>query len=378
MNKKLLFIVNIDWFFISHRLPIALEAIKQGFEVHIATEITDRAEILEELGLIVHPLTITRSNTGLFSNIRTFLQILKTIKKINPDLVHLVTIKPVLLGGIASRIARVPSVVVAISGLGYIYVSKGFRAKVRKWLIGKFYRISLNHHNSKLIFQNTNDMKILLEISGQPIKKTEIIKGSGVDLKHFKYSSINNEVPIVVLAARLLADKGVREFVQAAEKLKKIGVIARFVLVGEIDPGNISSISNKEIKKWLDKGVIEWWGHRTNIHEVFAMSAIVVLPSYYGEGLPKVLIEAAACGRAVITTDHPGCRDAIEPNVSGFLVPVRDPDSLADAIFNLLNNPELCNKMGLAGRKLAERDYGIDKVCNKHIEIYKSLLSEVL
>ena len=164
MKTKLLFIVNVDWFFISHRLPVALEALRQGFEVHIATEITDSVEKLQTLGLIVHPLTITRSNTGLISNIRTFFQILSTINKINPDLVHLVTIKPVLLGGIASRITAVPCVVVAISGLGSVYISNGIKATIRRWFIGRIYRVALGHHNSKFIFQNKNDMKILLKL----------------------------------------------------------------------------------------------------------------------------------------------------------------------------------------------------------------------
>ncbi|MBT6048204.1 MAG: glycosyltransferase family 4 protein [Candidatus Scalindua sp.] len=375
MKTKLLFIVNVDWFFISHRLPVALEALRQGFEVHIATEITDSVEKLQTLGLIVHPLTITRSNTGLISNIRTFFQILSTINKINPDLVHLVTIKPVLLGGIASRITAVPCVVVAISGLGSVYISNGIKATIRRWFIGRIYRVALGHHNSKFIFQNKNDMKILLKLSGQPVRKTELIKGSGVNLSNYKYVPLNNGMPIVVLAARLLADKGVREFVQAAATLKNKGTLARFVLVGDVDPGNVSTITVEEIEQWISQEVVEWWGYRNDIQKVFAKSTIVVLPSYYGEGLPKVLIEAAACGRAVITTDHPGCRDAIDPNVSGLLVPVRDSDALADAIKHLLNSPELCVKMGLAGRRLAEQYYDIDKVCKKHIKIYKSLLA---
>ncbi len=377
MKPKLLFIVNVDWFFISHRLPIALEAVSQGYEVHVATEITDSEDKLQKHGFIVHPTTINRSSMGIISNAISFFQILKVIKEINPDLVHLVTIKPVLLGGLASRIARVPCLVVAISGLGYIYTSNGYKAMIRRWLIGKIYRIALHHNNSKLIFQNKNDMKIILDLLGRS-QKVELIEGSGVDLNKFKYLPLNDADPIVVMAARLLVDKGVRDFIKAAASLKNKRVSARFVLVGDVDPGNISTISKEEINKWINEGVIEWWGHRDDIHTIFALSSIVVLPSYYGEGLPKVLIEAAACGRAVITTDHPGCRDAIVPNISGLLVPVRDPNALEDAILQLLNNPDLCESMGLAGRNLAEKKFSIDKVCQKHMNIYKSLLSETI
>lgn len=357
----------------SHRLSIALAALQQGFEVHVATGMTNCMDKMQALGLTVHPLSLDRRSTGAFSNGRTFFQILRVFIRVRPDVVHLVTIKPVLLGGVAARLAAVPCVVVAISGLGFVFISHGIKATMRRWLAGWLYRLALGHQRLKVVFQNEDDQAGLVKLSRLSKEKTRLIRGSGVDLACYAPSPFPEGQPVVILAARLLADKGVREFVQAARVLKNGGNIARFVLVGEPDPGNPATISDNELKQWLSEEVIEWWGHRDDIPQVFASSSMVVLPSYR-EGLPKVLIEAAACGRAVITTDVPGCRDAIESGVSGMLVPVRDSEALAGAIKRLLDNPSHCEKMGRAGRKLAERSFDVRQVVAQHMSIYDELL----
>lgn len=373
MSRKLLFVVNTDSFFMSHRLPIALAALQQGFEVHVATGLTDCMDKMQALGLTIHPLSLDRRSTGAFSNGRTFFQILRVFTKVKPDVVHLVTIKPVLFGGLAARLAAVPCVVAAISGLGFVFISHGLKAKIRRWLAGWLYRLALGHQRLKVIFQNKDDQASLIKLSRLSKEKTSLIRGSGVDLAYYYPSPIPEGQPVVILAARLLADKGVREFVQAARALKNDGNVARFVLVGEPDPGNPATISNDELKQWVSEEVIEWWGHRNDIPQTFASVYMVVLPSYR-EGLPKVLIEAAACGRAVITTDVPGCRDAIEPDVTGMLVPVRDSEALACAIRRLLDNPSLCEEMGRAGRELAERSFDVQQVVTQHMRIYDELL----
>jgi glycosyltransferase involved in cell wall biosynthesis len=203
-----------------------------------------------------------------------------------------------------------------------------------------------------------------------------MIRGSGVDLRQYVHSSIPSGVPVVVLAARLLADKGVREFVHAARLLKQRGVFCRFCLVGTVDPANPTSLTDAELAQWVSEGVVEVWGHRSDMPQVLAGAQIVVLPSYYGEGLPKVLIEAAACGRAVVTTDHPGCRDAIAPGVTGVLVPVRDAQALAEAIQDLLDHSDKCAAMGRAGRDLAERAFDVRQVVAAHLQIYEELMAK--
>lgn len=374
--KKILFIVNVDWFFLSHRLPIALEAIKEGYEVHIATKITDKLDELERYGLIVHSLELHRSQIGLFSFLYEFKEIFSVIKSITPDIVHLVTIKPVLLGGIAVRIIRVPAVVSAISGLGSVFVSKGLISFLRFKAISLLYRIAFTHNNQLIIFQNTDDQLKLTELAKIPSRKTLLIHGSGVDLSLYLRKPISIQDPIVMFASRLLASKGIREFVDAAKIINKQKNRARFVIVGSPDPMNPESITNKELDLWEDLG-IEIWGYRYDMDKAISSANIMVLPSYYGEGLPKVLIEAAASGRPIITTDHPGCRDSIINGVTGLLVPVGDVNALVKSISSLLNDPNLCNQMGIAGRKLAEEKFDIKQVVTQHMSIYDNLLEKI-
>ncbi len=373
MSRKLLFVVNVDWFFLSHRLPIALEAQRQGYQVHIATVLTDKQGELERHGLVIHPLDLDRSSADLGSAWRTALQLWQIFRAVQPDLVHLVTIKPVLLGGLVARLAGVPAVVVAVSGLGFVFVARGFKASARRWLVGGLYRLVLGHHNLKVIFQNSDDRASLVKLAHIPGSKVELIRGSGVDLTQYSHTPMPQGLPVVILAARLLADKGVREFVQAVRLLKQRGSSARFCLVGRVDPANPTSLTDAELSQWDSEGVVELWGHRSDMPQVLAAAQVVVLPSYYGEGLPKVLIEAAACGRVVVTTDHPGCRDAVDPGVSGVLVPVRDALALANTLESLINDPLRCLTMGNAGRALAERSFDVRQVAAAHLRIYQEL-----
>ncbi len=376
--KTIMFVVNVDWFFLSHRLPIALEAKKRGYNVHVAARVTENLDLLQSYDFIVHPLVLDRSSTGLGSAISTFLQLYKILSLVKPDLVHLVTIKPVLLGGLAARFVGVPSVVAAISGLGYIFVSKNFVSSVRRAIVGVLYRLALGHSNLKVIFQNKDDKKSVCKLASLPTSKTELIAGSGVDLAQYCVAPFPKSEVIVMLPARLLGDKGVREFVKASQHLQltrpDLRRATRFVLVGSIDEANPTSITEKELAQWVRDGIVESWGYRCDMPKVLQQAYLVVLPSYYGEGLPKVLIEAAASGRAIVTTDHPGCRDAIEPGISGVLVPTRDSLALAEAIEGLLDDSERCKKMGSAGRSLAERVFSVNKVVEKHMVIYNELL----
>ena len=376
LQAKLLFVVNVDWFFLSHRLPIALEAMRQGYEVHVATGITDRFDELRCHGLIVHPLAIKRSSTGLVAEVRTFWEILQLFKKVQPQIVHLVTIKPVLFGGIAARLAGVPAVVAAISGLGYVFIAKGWKAKTVRACVAGLYRLALGRRKLLVICQNPDDRKTLVRAAGLSLHKVVMIPGSGVDLSAYTPTPLPQGVPVVVMAARLLADKGVYEFIAAAQLLRKRGVDARFLLAGEPDPGNPASVKAEELLAWRSAGTVEILGQRDDIIGLFAASSLVVLPSYR-EGLPRVLIEAAASGRAVVTTDVPGCRDAVVADETGILVPPRDTVALADAIQCLLEDAAMCARMGQAGRILAEEKFSIEKVVAAHMEIYRNLIGNV-
>lgn len=370
---KLLIVVNVDWFFLSHRLPIALAALQQGHEVHLATGLTQDKARLEAYGFQVHPLQVDRSGAGPVGLLRLWVDLLHLFWRLRPDVLHLVTIKPVLLGGLAARLAPVGGVVYAISGLGHVFVAQGLWGRLRRAAVGAWYRVVLGARNMRVIFQNPDDRAALAAVAPLRPEQVVMIPGSGVDLRAYPALPLPTGQPMVMMAARLLMTKGVAEFVQAAQLLKAQGMDARFCLVGDADPANPASVDMAQLEAWRQQGAVELLGHRADMAGLMAQAAIVVLPSYR-EGLPKVLIEAAACGRAVVTTDVPGCRDAIEPNVTGLLVPVRNAQALAAAIAQLLRNPLQCSAMGLAGRQRAERLFDVQAVVQTHLALYQELL----
>lgn len=369
----MLFVVNASWFFFSHRLPIALAAKKLGYDVHVATGGRDNSRF-DALGLQHHFLPISRGGKNIISEIKTLLLLTSLMTRIQPDIVHLVTIKPVLYGGIAARLVNVPAVVIAISGLGSLFDAKDLPNRLLRRFIKFIYIIALGHKNKTVIFQNQHDAASLIDMGAIQPEHAVIIRGSGVPLADYPVIPEPKGIPVVSLAARLLKNKGIVEFLTAAQLLKERGIEAHFWLIGAPDPGNPSTITANELANWKLEGVVELLGYRNDIPYLFGRSNIVVLPSYYGEGLPKVLIEAAACGRAVVTTDHPGCRDAIEPGVTGLLVPVRNSEALADAIEKLIKEDALRHSMGRAGHQLAKREFAINKIVAAHVDQYRNLL----
>ena len=370
---KLVFIVNAPEFFLSHRLPLALAAKEAGYNVQIATGPGAASEHIKKQGFKHHYLPLSRSGANPFKELYSLWSLWKLMRRLKPDLVHLVTIKPVLYGGLIARLVGIPAVLVAISGLGSVFIARDGALSWRRRVVQLLYRLALGHPNLKVIFQNPDDKASVIRFGAVREEQAMLVRGSGVNLSDYPVEPEPVDVPVVTFAARLLKEKGVLEFVEAARLLHERGVASRFWLVGDPDPGNPSSINENDIDRWCESGLIEALGYRTDISEVFANSNLVVLPSYR-EGLPKILIEAAAAGRAVITTDQPGCRDAIEANVTGLLVPIKDAEALANAIEQLINDSELRLSMANAGRKLAEREFGVDKVIKAHLKLYRELI----
>ncbi|MFA0456311.1 glycosyltransferase family 4 protein [Vibrio breoganii] len=368
-KKKLLFIVNVDWFFISHRLPIALAARDNGYEVHLACAVSDKKQELEESGIIVHPLELSRSGVGVFNEIRTLKDIFSVIRKVEPDVMHCVTIKPVLYGNIVARVLTVPTRISSISGLGYVFIANGARAKIFRFIVAMLYRLALKG-SKKIIFQNSADRDILKSYGAVEECQELFIRGSGVDLSLYQVLPEPSGEVVVMLMARLLIDKGINEFVAAAHIVKSKFEGIRFVLVGDVDLDNPKSITKLQIQRWVDDGIVEYWGYSHNTVNSIAQSNIMVLPSYR-EGLPKSLIEAAACGRAVVTTDVPGCRDAIEENKTGLLVPLKSEGKLAEAILTLIEDKKLRERFAMNGRLLAESAFDINDVVSAHLDIYR-------
>lgn len=370
-------VVNDAAFFLSHREPVAKAARDSGFIVVVATAAGPAVHAVVDAGYEHREIRLTRSGRNPFAEALSVVSLIRLFRSVRPDIVHLVTIKPVLYGGIAARMAGVPSVVSAISGLGTVFGSVGdSRMSVAQFAAKLLYRLSLGHRNQRVIFQNSNDRNVLTMLTRLRPDKAIMIPGSGVDLSEYKMTDeAETDVPVVVMAARLLRDKGVYEFTEAARILKQDDVRVRFLLVGDPDRTNSSSVNESQLEAWREEGIVEILGFRSDIASIFAMSHIVVLPSY-GEGLPKVLVEAAACGRAVVTTDIPGCREAIAPDQSGLLVPPRDARALADAIKHLIENEDLRREMGRAGRALAEQRFSIEEVIAKHLSTYEALLAD--
>ena len=370
MNKKILYIINDPNYFISHRLPIAIAAKKKGYEIHIAAGDPNILPKIRELNLAYHYVPLSRSGRNIFTESRSLFALYLLMKRIKPDMVHLITIKPVLYGALAARLAKVPAVIAAVTGLGYAFIDQHVEAKILRKIVIFLYKHAFMHKNLTVIFQNVDDKNTLLSYGAIQESQAVLIRGSGVDLKEYSYSPEPRKKPIVViLASRLLKDKGVLEYIEAARILKKEQLDIRFLLAGYPDPGNPSSITEGLLKEWVLAQDVEYIGYQDTA-TLFPQVHIVVLPSYR-EGLPRVLVEAAASGRAVITTDVPGCRAAITPNISGLLVRDRDVASLVDGIRALAMDSSLRKNMGMEGRKLAEKEFDIKKIVAEHLAIYR-------
>lgn len=373
-NKKVVYLVNVDWFFLSHRLPLARAARDAGAEVIVAAGDTGKGATLEKEGIHFVPLPFSRQGTSVLHELRTIFSVYRFLRKTKPDLLHTVSIKPVLYGALLSRIAGSWPVVNAISGLGYVF-SRDKKANILRRAISLFYKAALGNPESITIFQNPSDMDIMLSSGLIKKKQTALIRGSGVDCSKFTPSPFP-EKPVVMLPARMLWDKGVGEFVKAAEIIHPLFPDAKFVLVGAADDENPRAITESEVRGWLkEKKYLEWWGHKEHneMPEILSMASIVVLPSYH-EGLPQILQEAAACGKAIIATDIPGCREVIEHEKNGFLVPVKNAQILADAILSLLNDPDKAKTFGKYGRERAYLEFEENRMIGQTFALYRSLL----
>ena len=374
---KILFVVTEDWYFCSHRLSLAVAIKKEGHEVIVATRIANHKEQIEQKGIrTINLQHMKRSSLNIFSELATFLELLLLFRKEKPDLIHMVALKPVIYGSLAARLLCIPCKVNALGGLGFIFSSKRILANFLKPIILSVFRLIFNDHRNRLILQNGNDWNLVVKKAGVDQRNVRLIRSAGVNLDEYAETAIPKGTPIVILASRMIWDKGIGEFVTAANLIREQGINARFVLIGEPDIENPSSVPREKLLQWNNAGVVEWWGYQDNIPEVFSQASIVCLPSYYGEGVPKVLIEAMACARPIVTTDMPGCRHLVKEKRNGLLVRPKNVDDLEKALKLLLNNPSMCKKMGREGRFIAEKDYSLEKVIKETLNVYKELLNQ--
>ena len=376
MNKKLFIVVNVDWFFLSHRKDVALAAKEAGWDVTIVTADTGKLKDVEALGLKVINLPMSRSGMNIVEELKTLNWLRKLYKREKPDVVHHVGMKTILWGTLAAKFSRVHGVVNAISGLGGFFAedNKGILAKVMPMVL----RFSHARKNLLCIFQNDDDWGLYVKHGIIKHEQGRFIKGSGVDLKQFCYTPEPKEGKIkIMLTARMIVEKGVFLLTEAAERLRnKYEDTVEFLLVGGLDdhPG---AITKEQIDAACDGKYIKWLGYRTDVKELLKECHIMAFPSYYMEGLPKSLIEANAIGRPIITSNSVGCKETVIDGYNGFLIYPKDIDALTEKLDILISDNELRYTMGKKSREYAEHYFDIEEVIERHLNIYNELLNYI-
>jgi len=371
---RILYVVTEDWYFLSHRLPMAKAARDAGFEVHVATNVAEGASAIGAEGFVLHPVPFLRgrlSPVGSFKTIRT----LRCIhRKVRPDIVHHVALQPIVLGSLAA-LGQPAGCVNALTGLGYTFASTAAKAHLMRWLMTVAIRILLTRRNSIVLVQNDDDRAMLASIGIAP-SRIALIPGSGVDIETLTPLPEPAGPPTAAFVGRLLAYKGIRSVVDAQALLYARGSDVQLLVAGAPDPANPDSLTEAEAKSWSQRPGVTWLGHVRSIVAVWERAHIAVLPSRH-EGIPKSLLEAAACGRPMVATDVPGCRDIVRHGETGLLVPADDPSALAAAIDTLARSPDLRARYGAAARRLAVERFSDDVIGRQTVELYRRLAPQV-
>ncbi len=373
-GRTVLFLVTEDWYFLSHRLPIARAVREAGGRVVVATRTGDKADLIRAEGFTLRPLEIDRSSLNLFRDLGTLRALIRLYREIQPDLVHHIAIKPMLYGSIAAAWTRVPAVVNAVTGLGFLFVSRGAVATALRPLLTRAFRALFNRTNSRLILQNDDDRAFFVERVGVAPDRTFVIRGSGVNTAAFAPAPEPDGPPVALCVSRMLRFKGIGDLVDAARILTKEGAPVRVRLVGPTDD-NPDSYSAAALRQWQEEGVVEVAGHTDDVAAAHRDAHIAVLPSHGGEGVPKSLLEGAACGRPLVATDVPGCRDVCRDGETGLLVPPHDPARLAGALQRLAGDTALRQQLGRNARLAVEKSFSEEIVVQQTMALYDTMLS---
>ena len=372
MAKRLLMVVNEDRFFLSHRKDIAIAAQNEGWDVTIVCKDTGRKQEVALLGLKMIELPINPTGSNPIEELRTFWFLLNLYRRLRPDVVHHVGLKNILWGGLAAKLTRVKGVVNAVSGLGVLFSDDGYGLTTKMAI--RVMRFACHRKNISQIFQNQEDTQLFQDLHIATEAQCEFIKGSGVNLQEYAFTPEPPEPPVrVILSARMVREKGIVTLIRAAELLRaEMQEKVVFTLCGGLS-NNPKGIKEHELREWCDGRYIEWLGYRSDMKELLMQSHIVVLPSYYREGVPKSLIEATAIGRPIITTRSYGCKDTVDDGENGFLISPKNAAELADRLRTLINDRPLRVRMGEKGRRKAEQEFSFDHVIDRHLEIYHKL-----
>jgi glycosyltransferase involved in cell wall biosynthesis len=376
---KLLYFIGVDWFFYSHFLERAIAAKAAGFDVVVVTGLTRSDDPLAQYGIKLIGIPFERRSLNPIGLIRNLLDIIQVLKQEKPDIVHQIALKPILIGSIACRVLGIKRVISAVVGLGFAFSSDKATARIIRRVLSVMFRVVLDKQHAKTVFENTDDRNYFVAQGWVREESAILIRGAGVDVERFKPPRVDtmaacikrDSPPIVMLLSRMLWDKGIGEFVEAARLLRQQhgDGYAQFVLVGDPDDDNRGAISREQLLRWHDEAVVQWWGFKPDVENALSQATLSCLPSYR-EGLPKSLLESLAMGLPCIATDVPGCREAVIDGVNGLLVPVRDAAALAQAIERLLSDPGLCQQFGQASRQMALSEFSSDLVNQQTLALY--------
>ena len=372
---KLIYLVTEDWAFWSHRLPMARAALAAGFKVGVATRVDAHGERIRAEGFAVHPLSWRRGDVGPLGALRSIAEIYRLYRRERPDLVHHVSVKPAIYGGLAAFMARIPVAVASLTGMGYSLASLDLKAHLTRLPVSLALRLLLAWRRSVLVVQNEAHRAALRALAPGAGNRIVLIRGSGVDTGHFTALPDPPERPVEVgFVGRMLSDKGVQVLIEAYRRLLARGVPLRLVLAGLPDPENPTSIPEAEIQGWLALPGLTWLRQVSDVREVWARAHIAVLPSFH-EGLPKSLLEAAACARPIVATDIPGCREVAIADLNALIVPVGDAAALAHAIERLARDDGLRQRFGAAGRSVVEPDLSDARIGAETAALYRRLVA---
>jgi glycosyltransferase involved in cell wall biosynthesis len=371
---KVIFVVTEDWYFVSHRLDIAIGAKAAGFDVGVATRIDRHRAAIQNAGIEIYDTPFDRSGLNPLRELRTVWSLYKLFRREKPDIVHQVAIKPVVYGSLIARLSGVSGIVNALGGLGYVFSSTSLKARLIRLLVKPALKFAHSQKKARLILQNAQDVDIITKSGIVKSEKVRLIRGAGVDPEIHRLTTVETTPPLVVLTARLLRQKGVGDFVEAARILRKRSVDARFVLVGSVDAANPASFTDADVAGWVKEGVVEAWGWREDMPAIFAKAQIACLPTFYGEGLPKALLEAAASGCAIVASNIAACTELVKDEKTGLVVPPQDTEALANALERLISDPGLRKRLGEAARESIVADFSLSKVLSEIIGIYEELV----
>lgn len=369
-KRTIVFLLTEDWFFASHFWVRGLAAKAAGWRVVLVAHESEATARIRASGIEVIPVNFIRRRLNPFAELWFTLELAKLYRALKPDILHHIALKPIVIGGLAARLAGIKTIVNAPVGLGFVFSSDKALAKILKPFVSLGLRLTLTPPGAKVIFENPDDLAALTKAGMVRPQAAVLIRGAGVDIKEF-FPAPEPDGPVrVLLIARMIREKGIADFVAAARILKGQ---AEFILVGAPDPGNPNSIEEAELKAWQEQKIVNWLGPRRDVAELLRGAHIAVQPSMYREGLPKSALEAMASGKPLVATDIPGCREAVVDGQTGFLVPPGDPVSLAEAIKKLIDRPDMRKNFGAAARLRAEQEFSDPIICAQTLLVYEAL-----